>query len=106
MSDPIALTLTALGLNTCLFAAGLTLTLMRPHALLMILGAELMFMSAGFNFVLADSNHTGEGGVAALVILVVSTCETALALAVLSQVQNRYKTLRADELTHLKERLM
>ncbi len=71
----------------------------------MLIGIELMFHAASFNFMLF-SNYDPEGiqgQTFVLFIVAMVVCETVVALAIMLKVYQHYQTIALDQLQHLQE---
>ena len=88
-----------LSLSTFVFGVGLVVVLTKRHALLMLIGIELMLNAASFNFVLFSSyDPKQQGQVFALFIMAMVVCETAGALAIIFKVYQHYQSIALDKL--------
>ncbi|MFT7288346.1 MAG: NADH-quinone oxidoreductase subunit K [Halieaceae bacterium] len=85
-----------------LFTCGLAGLALRRNLLFMLLSLEVMLNAAAVVFVAAGSRwQQADGQVMFLMILTVATAEVAVGLALLLQIQRRYKTLDMDVVTRL-----
>lgn len=83
-----------LALAACLFLLGLALLLTRRHALMALIGLELMLNAVNINLV-AFSYYDPEriqGQMLALFVIVVAVSEIAIALAIASQLYRKYQS--------------
>ncbi|MHA7877541.1 MAG: NADH-quinone oxidoreductase subunit NuoK [Bacteroidota bacterium] len=91
-------------LSTLVFSIGLVVVLTKPNVLLMLIGIELMLHAASFSFVLFSSyDPQQQGQVFVLFIIAMTVCETAVALAIIFQVYQHFRSTRLDQLRHLQE---
>ena len=71
----------------------------------MLIGIELMFNAACFNFVLfSNYDPMQQGQVFVLFIMAMIVCETAVALAIIFKVYRHYKSIEVERLQHLREK--
>ena len=88
-----------LSLSAFVFGVGLVVVLTKRHAILMLIGIELMLNAASFNFVLFSSyDPKHQGQVFALLIMAMVVCETAVALAIIFKVYQHYQSIALDKL--------
>ncbi len=93
--------LTAAGL----FSIGLAVVLLKRHAIMVLMGVELMLNAVNINLV-AFSQHDPErvqGQMMALFVMVIAAAEAAVALAILLQVYRHFRTVQLDEISELKQ---
>jgi NADH:ubiquinone oxidoreductase subunit K len=93
-----------LGLGAVLFCLGLLAVFTKRHAVVVLMGIELIFNAANLNLI-AFNRYNPElmqGQVFALFVMVVAAAEAALALAIVLRVFALFRTGRLDELTSLK----
>lgn len=96
-----------LALSAITFALGLLVIITRRNAIAVLMGIELIFNSAGLNFV-AFSKYSGaiservDGQVVTLFLIVIAAAEAALALAIVLNIYNNLKTVDVDEASSLK----
>ena len=89
--------------GAALFCIGLTVVLLKRHAIVVLMGVELMLNAVNINLV-AFSQYDPDriqGQMLALFVIVVAAAESAVALAILIQVYRHFKTAQLDELTEL-----
>ncbi len=97
MNQPVVL------LSAFLFAVGLLVVVTRKHAILVLMGIELMLNAANLNLV-AFGNRTGHEGIFfALFIILVAVCESAVGIAIILRVYKTYQTSIPDQVNELKE---
>jgi NADH:ubiquinone oxidoreductase subunit K len=89
--------------GAALFCIGLTVVLLKRHAIVVLMGIELMLNAVNINLV-AFSQYDPDriqGQMLALFVIVVAAAESAVALAILIQVYRHFRTAQLDELTEL-----
>ena len=87
-----------------LFLIGLIGLLVRRNMIFMLMSIEIMFNSAGMVFIMASTHwKQPDGQVMFIFILSVTAVEVAIALALILQVYQHYKTLDADAVNKLKD---
>lgn len=83
-----------LAVAAVLFCCGLGGLLLRRNLLFMLMSLEVMLNAAALAFVAGGARHgAADGQVMYLLILAVAAAEVAVGLAVLLQVQRRFRTL-------------
>jgi NADH-quinone oxidoreductase subunit K len=86
-----------------LFILGVAIVLTRRHAVVMLMGIEIMLAAANLQFVAYQPMKSGaSGGLVALFVLVVAAAEVALALAVLLGVYRALRTSDPSKMNQLK----
>lgn len=93
-----------LGLGAILFCLGLLAVFSKRHAVVVLMGIELIFNAANLNLI-AFSRYDpeiAEGQIFALFVMVVAAAEAAIALAIVLRVFQLFKTSQVDELKSLK----
>ena len=93
-----------LGLGAILFCLGLLAVFSKRHAVVVLMGVELIFNAANLNLI-AFSRYDpeiSEGQIFALFVMVVAAAEAAIALAIVLRVYQLFKTSNVDELNTLK----
>ena len=88
-----------------LFSIGLAIVLLKRHAIVVLMGIELMLNGANINLV-AFSQYDPDrlqGQMLALFVMVVAAAESAIGLAIVLQVYRHFKTVQLDELNELKQ---
>ena len=91
--------------GAALFCIGLTVVLLKRHAIVVLMGVELMLNAVNINLV-AFSQYDPvriQGQMLALFVIVVAAAESAVALAILIQVYRHFRTAQLDELTELNQ---
>lgn len=88
-----------------LFSMGLAVVLTKRHAVVVLMGIELMLNAVNLNLV-AFSQYDPDrlqGQVFSLFVMVVAAAEAAVALALIIQVYRHARTVQLDELNELKK---
>lgn len=91
--------------SAILFSIGLFGILTRKHAILVLMGIELILNAANLNFI-AFAKYGGmniEGHVAAIFVIMLAATEAAIALAIILNIYQHYKHVNVDEIDNLKE---
>jgi NADH-quinone oxidoreductase subunit K len=92
-------------LSAILFSLGLYGVVTRKNAILILMGIELILNSANINFV-AFSRYGGmqlDGQAVAVFVIILAAAEAAVALAIVLNIYQRFKTVNVDEINKLKE---
>jgi NADH-quinone oxidoreductase subunit K len=90
--------------SAILFLCGILTILTRRNAIYILMGVELILNSASLNFV-AFSRFGGfgiHGQIFAIFIIVLAASEAAVALAIILQIFNHYKTIDLTETNLMK----
>jgi NADH-quinone oxidoreductase subunit K len=90
--------------SAILFLCGILTILTRRNAIYILLGVELILNSANLNFV-AFSRYGGlgiDGHIFAIFIIILAASEAAVALAIVLQIFNHYKTIDLTETNLMK----
>ncbi len=94
-----------LALSAILFSLGLYAIITRRNAIMVLMGIELVLNSANINFI-AFSKFGGldlDGQVAAVFVIMLAAAEAAIALAIILNIYQNYKSVNVDEIDSLKE---
>jgi NADH:ubiquinone oxidoreductase subunit K len=88
-----------------LFCLGVFIVTTRRNAIMALIGIELIMNAANLNFVAFASQDPEryEGQMAALFVIVIAAAEVAVALAIILNVYQQFKTVNMDEIDTLKE---
>ncbi|MCL2039830.1 MAG: NADH-quinone oxidoreductase subunit NuoK [Bacteroidetes bacterium] len=89
--------------SAILFALGIFAIITRKNAIMVLIGLELVLNSANINFI-AFSRFGGlnfEGHIAAIFVIVLAAAEVAVALAIILNIYQNYRHIRADEISEL-----
>ncbi|HQO50747.1 MAG TPA: NADH-quinone oxidoreductase subunit NuoK [Bacteroidales bacterium] len=92
-------------ISVLLFTLGLFGVLSRKHAIMVLMGLELILNAANINFV-AFAKYGGmniEGHIAAVFVIILAAAEAAVALAILLNIYQHYHHVNIDEVDQLKE---
>ena len=90
--------------SVILFSLGLFGVITRRNGVAVLMGVELILNAANLNF-LAFARFGGmnmAGHVYALFVIVLAAAEAAVALAIIINIFNNYKTINIDEVSELK----
>lgn len=92
-------------LGIVLFCLGVFLLLTRRNAIMALMGIELMLNAANLNFVaFAQGDRIDlDGQMAAVFVMVLAAAEVAVALAIVLNVYQRFKTVEIEKVSELKE---
>ncbi len=96
-------TSTILIVAALLFSIGLAIVVIKRHAIVVLMGVELMLNAANLNLVAFsqyDPDHL-QGQMMTLFVLVVAAAEAAVALAIVLQVYRHFRTVQLDEINEL-----
>ena len=91
--------------SAILFSIGLYGIITRKHAILVLMGIELILNAANINFV-AFAKYGGmniEGHIAAIFVIILAATEAAIALAIILNIFQHFKHVNVDEVDNLKE---
>jgi len=90
-------------LASALFALGLVGLLVRRNIIFMLLSIEIMLNAAGLAFVVAAARwDQPDGQVMFLLILTMAAAEVSVGLALVLQLNHRFKTLDSDAASTMK----
>ena len=92
-------------LSAFLFSLGLLAVIAQRNIIMVLMGIELILNAANLNFI-AFSRYTSlglEGHMVALFVIIIAAAEAAIALAIILNLYNRFKTVHIDEVSLLKE---
>lgn len=90
--------------SAILFSLGLMAILSRRNVIMVLMGVELILNSANINFI-AFSRFTElslDGHMIGLFVIILAAAEAAVALAIVLNVYNRFKSINLDEISLLK----
>ena len=91
--------------SVILFSLGLFGVIRRRYGVAVLMGVELILNAANLNF-LAFARFGGmnmAGHVYALFVIVLAAAEAAVALVIIINIFNNYKTINVDEVSGLKQ---
>ncbi len=88
-----------------LFCLGVFLVLTRRSAIMALMGVELMLNASNLNFVAFSQGDQVDldGQMAAIFVMVLAAAEVAVALAIVLNVYQRFKTVEIERISELKE---
>ncbi len=92
-------------ISSMLFCLGLFGVITRRNAIAVLMGVELILNSANVNF-LAFARFGGvnmSGHVYALFVIVLAAAEAAVALAIIINIFNNFRTINVDDVSELKQ---
>ena len=90
--------------SAILFALGLMAILSKRNTIMVLMGVELILNAANINLV-AFSRFTElslDGQMIGLFVIIIAAAEAAVALAIVLNVYNRFKTINLDQLNLMK----
>lgn len=90
--------------SAILFSLGLMAVLSKRNSIMVLMGVELILNSANINFI-AFSRFTElslDGQMIGLFVIIIAAAEAAVALAIILNIYNRFKTINLDEISLLK----
>lgn len=92
-------------LSIGLFCLGVLLMITRRHVIMALMGIELMLNAANLNFVAFSQGDRADvdGQMAAIFVMVLAAAEVAVALAIVLNVYQRFRTVEVDEVSDLRE---
>ena len=87
-----------------LFCTGLTITIVKRNAIMVLLGIELMLNASNLNLVAFNQRypHELDGQIFALFVIIVAVCEAAVGLAIIVRVYRYFQSSAPDEIAELK----
>ncbi len=90
--------------SAVLFSLGLMAVLSQRNVIMVLMGVELILNSANINFI-AFSRFTElslDGQMIGLFVIIIAAAEAAVALAIVLNVYNRFKTINLDKISTMK----
>ncbi|MBW7846456.1 MAG: NADH-quinone oxidoreductase subunit NuoK [Bacteroidales bacterium] len=91
--------------SALLFTLGLFGVISRKHAIMVLMGLELILNAANINFV-AFAKYGGmnmDGQLAAVFVIILAAAEAAVALAILLKIFHHFRHVNIDEVNQMKE---
>jgi NADH-quinone oxidoreductase subunit K len=91
--------------SAILFSLGIFAVVTRRNAILVLMGIELILNSANLNFI-AFSRYGGmnmDGQMFAIFVIILAAAEAAIALAIVLNIYEQFKTVNVDEVSKMKE---
>ena len=89
-------------LGALLFCLGILAVITKRHAIVVLMGVELIFNAANLNLVAFNRHHpqimAGQGF--CLFVMVIAAAETAVALAIILKVYQYFRTVNLDQVRH------
>lgn len=91
--------------SSILFGLGLFAVVTRKNAIMILMGIELILNSANINFIAFSKygNIGLDGQVISIFVIILAAAEAAIALAIILNIYNNFKTINADEVNSLRE---
>jgi len=90
--------------SALLFAIGVAVVITKRNAVVVLMGIELILNAANLNLVaFSQSDNALQGQMFALFVIVIAAAEAAVALAIIVNVYNHYKTINLDKVNQLKD---
>lgn len=91
-------------LSALLLCLGVYVALTRKNAVAILMGIELILNAAGIAFVAFSRYAIGavDGQVFVIFIIIVAVCETAVALAIILNIYQNFRTVDTDRTQELK----
>lgn len=91
--------------GAALFSIGLAIVLLKRHAIMVLMGIELMLNAVNLNLIAFSQNDPErlQGQLFSLFVMIVAAAEAAIALAIILQVYRHFKTVQLDEMNELKK---
>jgi len=89
-------------LGAVLFCLGILAVITKRHAIVVLMGIELIFNAANLNLV-AFNRHQPElmqGQIFSIFVMVIAAAETAIALAIVLKVYQYFGTVNLDQVRH------
>lgn len=90
--------------SALLFSLGLMAVLSQRNVIMVLMGVELILNSANINFI-AFSRFTElslDGQMIGLFVIIIAAAEAAVALAIVLNLYNSFKTINLDEISTMK----
>ncbi len=87
-----------------LFSLGLMAVLSKRNAIMVLMGVELILNSANINFI-AFGRFTElslDGHMIGLFVIIIAAAEAAVALAIVLNIYNRFKSINLDDISLMK----
>ncbi|WP_323134401.1 NADH-quinone oxidoreductase subunit NuoK [Tellurirhabdus rosea] len=92
-------------ISAALFSIGLAIVVIKRHAIMVLMGIELMLNAVNLNLI-AFSQYDPDrlqGQMLALFVMIVAAAEAAVALAIILQVHKHFRTVQLDEISEMKK---
>jgi NADH-quinone oxidoreductase subunit K len=91
--------------SALLFGLGLFAVVTRRNAVMILMGIELILNAANINFIAFGKygNSGIDGQVISIFVIILAAAEVVIALAIVLNIYNNFRTVNADEVSDLKE---
>ena len=91
-------------LSAALFCIGLYIVLVRKNAVAILMGIELILNAASISFVAFSRYISGAitGQIFVIFIIIIAVCEAVVALAIILNIYQNFRTVDVDETKELK----
>jgi NADH-quinone oxidoreductase subunit K len=91
--------------SSLLFGLGLFAVVTRRNAIMILMGIELILNAANINFIAFNKygNLGVDGQVISIFVIILAAAEAVIALAIILNIYNNFRTVNADEIDNLKE---
>jgi NADH:ubiquinone oxidoreductase subunit K len=89
-------------LGAVLFCLGVLAVITKRHAIVVLMGIELIFNAANLNLVAFNRHQPDlmQGQVFSVFVMVIAAAESAVALAIILKVYSYFKTVNLDQIRH------
>ncbi len=90
--------------SVILFSLGLFAVVTRRNAIAVLMGVELILNAANINFIAFTkfSSTTLDGHIFAIFVIIAAAAEAAVALAIVLNIYNNFKSINVDEAASLR----
>ncbi len=90
--------------SALLFATGVAVVITKRNAVVVLMGIELILNAANLNLVaFSRTDEALQGQLFVLFVIIIAAAEAAVALAIIVNVYNHYKTINLDQVNQLKD---
>jgi NADH-quinone oxidoreductase subunit K len=88
-----------------LFSLGIYAVLTRRNAVMVLMGVELILNAANINFIAFSRYATSslDGHLVAVFVIILAASEAAIALAIVLNIYQNFRTVNIDEINRMKE---
>ncbi len=89
-------------LGAVLFCLGILAVITKRHAIVVLMGIELIFNAANLNLVAFNRHQPDlmQGQIFSLFVMVIAAAEAAIALAIILKVYQYFGTVNLDQIRH------
>lgn len=89
-------------LGALLFSLGILAVITKRHAIVVLMGIELIFNAANLNLVAFNRHQPDlmQGQIFSLFVMVIAAAEAAIALAIILKVYQYFGTVNLDQVRH------